>query len=295
MRLLLDAVYLILLIALSPYLLYQYVRGKVRHGLFAKLRGDAVVRRGEAPCAWFHAVSMGEVLLLRTVVARFRQRHPNWDVVLSTTTRTGFDEANKRFPDVPVVWWPLDFSWAVGRALDRVRPDLVVLAECELWPNFVRAAQRRGVRVAVINGRMSPRSAARWRWAAFLVRGMFRSIDLFAVQTEEYAEGVRALGVPAERVHVTGSMKYDGAITDRNNPRTRDLGELPEGSWRRSGLIAGSTQTPEERGAGRLPGCEDRTPEPAAVPGAAQPERFDEVAALARAGLECRSSAARHH
>src|SRR4051812_6729481 len=107
MHLVLDAIYLILLVVLSPYLLYQYLRGKVRRGLWAKLRGDAILRGGDAPCAWFHAVSMGEVLLLRTVVARFRARHPGWDVVLSTTTRTGFEEACKRF-DVPVFWWPLD-------------------------------------------------------------------------------------------------------------------------------------------------------------------------------------------
>src|SRR6267378_4212277 len=92
------------------------------------------------PRVWFHGVSVGEIHLLRTLVARFRQRHADWDCVISTTTDTGFDEACKRFPDLPVFFWPFDFSWAVHRALRWLNPSLIVLAEAELWPNFLLAA-----------------------------------------------------------------------------------------------------------------------------------------------------------
>src|SRR5262249_12381108 len=114
--------------------------------------------KGRVLCVWFHGVSVGEIHLLRDVVKRFRAPHPEARCVLSTTTDTGFAEAQKSFPDVAVIHWPLDFSWAVERALCEVRPDLVVLAESELWPNFLLAARRRGVPVVAINVRLSPRS-----------------------------------------------------------------------------------------------------------------------------------------
>src|SRR5262249_31632136 len=156
----------------SPWLLYRALTRKRLRGLWPKLSGGAFLRAGDAPCAWFHGVSVGEVHLLRQVIAAFRTRHPGWQGVVSTTTDTGFEGARQRFPDLAVFFWPLDFTWAVRRALRRVRPDLVVLAEGELWPNFLAAAKRWGVPVAVINGRMSPRSLRRYRRLGPLARGV---------------------------------------------------------------------------------------------------------------------------
>jgi 3-deoxy-D-manno-octulosonic-acid transferase len=281
---LLDAAYLLGLLALAPWLLVKALTtGKYRRGLWPKLTGHAPLCDGSRPVAWFHGVSVGEIHLLRQVVSAFRRRHPGWECVISTTTDTGLAEARKRFPDLHVFFWPLDFSWAVGRALRRVRPDLVVLAEGELWPNFLLAARAHGVPVAVINGRMSPRSCRRYRAAGRLVRGLFAGVDRIAAQTEEYAANYRALGALPERVSVTGNVKYDGVEMDRDNPRTRELRSLlgidPGGRvW-----IAGSTQAPEEEIAldifARL-----RADYPnlrlLLVP--RQKERFDEVAALLR-------------
>src|SRR5438132_8119398 len=168
---LLDLVYLLALILLSPWLLYKALTtGKYRRGLSSKLFGSTdltssprhpVTPSPGHPVAWFHGVSVGEIHLLRQLVAGFRARHPDWDCVISTTTDTGFHEACKSFPDLQVIYWPFDFSWAVKRALRRINPALVVLAEGELWPNFLIAAKARGVRVAVVNGRISPRSFRR--------------------------------------------------------------------------------------------------------------------------------------
>src|SRR5262245_21541734 len=111
---LLNLGYLLALIAFSPWLFYKALTsGKYRRGLGRKLTGTAFRRSGQVPCAWFHGVSVGEIHLLVPVVAAFRKRNPTWDCVLSTTTDTGFDEARKRFPDLPVFVWPLDFTWAV--------------------------------------------------------------------------------------------------------------------------------------------------------------------------------------
>src|SRR4051812_26912722 len=243
---LLNLAYLFALFLLSPWLLYRALRtGRYRRGLGDKLLGPGA-SVGPPGAVWFHGVSVGEVHLLRQVVAVFRRRQPGRPCVISTTTETGFDEARRCFPDLPVFFFPFDFSWAVVRTLRAVSPSLVVLAECELWPNFLLAARRLGVPVALINGRMSPRSGRRYRRLGLLARRLFRCPDLLAVQTADYARALRDLGAPAERVHVTGSVKYDGAVTDRDNPRTQELRRLFNVTPRDLVWVAGSTQAPEE-------------------------------------------------
>jgi 3-deoxy-D-manno-octulosonic-acid transferase len=242
---LLNLLYLAALLLLSPWLAYKALTtGKYRRGLWHKLTGRAFRRRGDAPCIWFHGVSVGEIHLLKHVVAAFRRRHLHWHCVISTTTDTGYAEAKKCFPGCPVFWWPLDFTWAVKRALRRIRPEVVVLAEGELWPNFLMAAKGKGVRVAVINGRMSPRSLARYQKLNGLARHVWSKLDLVAAQTSEYASNYQALGAGA--VHVTGSVKYDGAACDRDNPKTRHLRDFFAVLKSDLVLIAGSTQAPEE-------------------------------------------------
>jgi 3-deoxy-D-manno-octulosonic-acid transferase len=250
MRFLLDAAYLLALLVLSPWLLYKaFTTGKYRRGMKAKLLGLSPCHLVTlSPChpVWFHGVSVGEVHLLRQVIAAFRRRHPGRPCVVSTTTDTGFAEARRCFPDLAVIHFPFDFSWAVARTLRAVRPALVVLAESELWPNFLSAARRQGVPVAVINGRVSPRTFARYRRLGPLARWLFGWLDLLAMQTEEYARAVRALGVPAGRVHVTGSVKFDGTTADRHNPRTEELRRLFGVTADDLIWVAGSTQAPEE-------------------------------------------------
>ena len=256
MRYFLNGCYVAALLLLSPWLLYKTITtGKYRRGLRAKLFGTSYrvtpsplhpYNAAGSPVAWFHGVSVGEIHLLRQVVARFRQLHPEWDCVVSTTTDTGYDEARRRFPDLPVIFWPFDLSWALERTLDAVNPSLVVLAEGELWPNFLLAARRRGIRVAVINARLSPRSARNYRWFGKPVRRLLKAIDLIAVQTEAYAEQFAAIGANPESIHVTGSVKYDGVATDRQNPQTLALRRLLNVQANDIIWIAGSTQAPEE-------------------------------------------------
>jgi 3-deoxy-D-manno-octulosonic-acid transferase len=247
MSLLLNLVYGIALLALSPWLVYKALTtGKYRRCLGAKGLGLAPPDPDSRCCAWFHGVSVGEIHLLRQVIAGFRRRHPDWQCAVSTTTDTGLEEARKHFPDLTTFYFPLDFSWAVRRALRRVNPTLVVLAEGELWPNFLLAAQQRGVPVAVVNARMSPRSLRRYRFLGPLLRPLVRCPALIAAQTEEYAAGFRELGALPMRVHVTGSVKYDGVTADRHNARTRELGRLFGIHPGQLVWVAGSTQAPEE-------------------------------------------------
>jgi 3-deoxy-D-manno-octulosonic-acid transferase len=280
MSYLLNFVYILTLTLLSPWLIYKALTtGKYRRGVWSKLSGRAFRRESNRPCVWFHGVSVGEIHLLRPVVAGFQKRHPDWECVVSTTTDTGYDEACKRFADLPVFFWPLDFSWAVGRALHRVKPSLVVLAECELWPNFLRIARKKGIPVAVINGRMSPRSLRRFLKLTWLVRGLFRRLNLCAVQTEEYAAAYRALG--AGNVQVTGSVKYDGANSDRGNSKTRELRRLLAIDDDALVWIAGSTQAPEEEIVLNIyRKARQEHPNLRLILVPRQKERFDEVANL---------------
>ena len=143
MSYLLNLVYLLLVVIFSPWLIYSAIRkGKYREGWGAKLFGRVPLREEEGRCIWLHAVSVGEVNVLAPLLMRLEQQHPQWVCVISTTTKTGFDLARKKYAPRSVFYCPLDFSWSVRRAMRRIRPDLLVLAELELWPNLIREARR---------------------------------------------------------------------------------------------------------------------------------------------------------
>ena len=244
---LLNLVYLLLIFFSLPWLLVQAVRkGKYREGYAAKLLGRVPERTSNKTCLWLHAVSVGEVNLLAPLLKMIEKERPDWECVISTTTATGMALAKKKYPKHLVFYCPLDFSWAVKAAMRRIRPDVLVLAELELWPNLIRAAKRHGAKVAIINGRLGDKSFRGYRRIRPLVAGLMRQIDLVAVQDETYAERFRVLGARSETIHVTGSMKYDDAQTDRNNPTTRRLAALAGFGEDDIVLLAGSTQEPEE-------------------------------------------------
>ena len=244
---LLNAVYLTLSVVASPWILWTALKHeKYREGFAEKLLGRVPPRAGQRPCMWLHAVSVGEVNLLETVLAEMESRGADWELVISTTTKAGYDLARRKYADHTVFYCPLDFTWAVRTALRRVRPDVLVLAELELWPNLIRAAKQSGSRVAIINGRLSDNSFRGYRRVRPLVRRVLQQIDLVAVQNEETADRFRWLGATPLAVTVTGSLKFDGAQTDRENAPTRELRKLAGFSPDDVVLLAGSTQEPEE-------------------------------------------------
>jgi len=243
-----NLVYLLLIVGCAPWLLWAAMRkGKYRAGWAAKFLGRVPRRDGSKPRVWFHAVSVGEVNLVQPLLVALKQAEPDCDFVVSTTTRTGYALAQKRYGADHVFYCPLDFSWAVRAAMRRVRPDLLVLVELELWPNLIRAARDKGVRVAVVNGRLSARSYRGYRRIRPIVRRLLHSLDLLAVQNRQYASRFRALGAPRDRIRVTGSVKFDGALSNRDNPATRHLRELWKLTPGERVFLAGSTQAPEEQ------------------------------------------------
>ncbi|MEX1224927.1 MAG: glycosyltransferase N-terminal domain-containing protein, partial [Pirellulales bacterium] len=157
----LNIVYAGLLLAVSPWLLYcARTKAKYREGWGAKLLGRAptVSPLPGEQVVWFHAVSVGEVKQLDVLFREIERRRLPWRCVVSTTTKSGYDLARRSYLDKTVFYCPLDFTWAVARALRHIQPDMLVLAELELWPNLIRAASGQGAAVAIVNGRLSERS-----------------------------------------------------------------------------------------------------------------------------------------
>jgi 3-deoxy-D-manno-octulosonic-acid transferase len=291
---LLNFAYFGLLAAVSPVILWRVVaRGKYRSGWREKLFGQVPQRTGDRPCLWFHAVSVGEVLQLETVLKELRTRLPAIEFVISTTTPTGRSVAEAKFPGDRICYFPLDFSWAVRDAIARLRPTAIVLVELELWPNFVLHARRAGVPVALINGRLSERSLRGYRRLRPLVARLLGSLRAIAVQNSAYAERFAELGAPQGRLQVTGSIKFDRVMTDRHNPKTT---ELRRAFGLRDGdrvFVAGSTQESEESAAlDTYLALRDRFPALRLILVPRHKERFDEVARLVESyGLPlCRRS-----
>lgn len=241
---LLNLAYLVTALAVSPWLLYRAVfTGRYRAGWPEKLLGCVPKDSG---AVWFHAVSVGEVLQLRGLITELQARCPDVNVAISTTTHTGLEVARRHFGDDRVFYAPLDFTWAVRRALKRLKPRLLVLVELELWPNLIREASNAGVPVCVVNGRLSDRSFRGYRRVPFLFRPLLQRLLWTAAQNETYAERFRRLGVPKTRVAITGSIKFDGVESNRDNARTRMLRTLFGLTDQDIVWVAGSTHPPEE-------------------------------------------------
>ena len=155
----LNAAYALLLLVVSPFLVYRGIaHGKYRGGWREKLTGRLARKHPERRCLWFHAVSVGEVLQLQQILDQTAARFPDAELFITTTTDTGYEVARSKYPQHTVAYFPLDFSWAVRRALRTIQPSVVVLVELELWPNFIVEAHRQRIPLALINGRIGEKS-----------------------------------------------------------------------------------------------------------------------------------------
>jgi 3-deoxy-D-manno-octulosonic-acid transferase len=237
---------------------------------------------------WIHAVSVGEVLAARPLVPVLRERFPGHRIFLSTTTMTGNAVAKKSVRGVDGLFYaPLDFRHPVRHALEILNPSLLVLVETELWPNLVHEAKRRGTRIALVNGRISPRSFPRYQRVRRFLAPLFAEIDLFLMQGEAHAERARALGAPPDRVRVTGNLKFDAVEPGRIPER---LARLLQGSGEPRPLwVAGSTVGGEEELVlSAYHRVRERVPQARLLVAPRHPERFPLVPPLVEAaGFRC--------
>jgi 3-deoxy-D-manno-octulosonic-acid transferase len=302
MRFVIDFVYLLAVVAISPVAIYRVIRHKRYRTGWAQRLGKIARRCPARKCIWLHAVSVGEVSIwlhavsvgevnsTKSIVEELENRFGDFEIVISSTTDTGFARANTLFgARHTVVYFPFDFSWIMKRAFRNIRPSICLFMELEVWPNLVQIARRLGVPVVVINGRMSEKSFSRYSKIKPIAKTIFRKVNLILAQTGEYAQRFRGIGVPDERVVVTGSLKYDTAqITDKIEGADTLAAQLNIGDeilW-----VAGGTGPGEEKII--LNVFKDLTEleqfsdlRLVIVP--RKPERFDEVAqVIADAGFE---------
>jgi len=195
----------------SPYWIFQMLRhGKYRRGLSERFGAVPQRLRTEIkPSIWIHAVSVGEVLAVSGLVRHLRSEYPEHRIAVSTTTDTGQKLAASRFGAESVFYYPFDFEFCIKPYFDALQPALIVIAETEFWPNFLRTAHRRGVRVAIVNARISDRSLPGYsQWNRLLSR-VLRHVDLFLAQTPEDARRLNEIGAAANRVLAGGNLKFD--------------------------------------------------------------------------------------
>ncbi|MGE3274373.1 MAG: 3-deoxy-D-manno-octulosonic acid transferase [Vicinamibacterales bacterium] len=281
---------LLVAVAVSPWVIYQAVRYRKYVGSFSQRMGYLPVSfnvDGDASI-WVHAVSVGEVLTARPLLQDLRARHPRLRIFLSTTTMSGQQLARRSIQDVDAVFYfPFDLGFVVRRTLDLVRPRLFLMMETEIWPNLLAECRRRGVKTAIVNGRLSQRSYPRYRLVRPFMRRVLADIDRFLVQSEESARRFVDLGADPAHVTVTGSLKFDSL--DRELPpagaRARDrvlrYFRLPAG---RPVVVAGSTMKGEEAAVlHAFRRVRASAPATLLILAPRHPERFDDVEALCRA------------
>jgi 3-deoxy-D-manno-octulosonic-acid transferase len=264
-----------------PYWLWQMSRhGKYHAGLGERLGRvpERLASQPARPVIWIHAVSVGEVLAVSGLAFELRRRYPQHRMVISTTTDTGQRLAGKHFGEDNVFYFPMDFGFAIQPYLKLLRPQLIVIAETEFWPNFLRLAHAAGARIAVVNARISDRSFPRYRRWRVLLTGVLQAIDLFLAQTDEDARRLGEIGAPAERVLVSGNLKFDVSpplmppIIADLRAALKDAGPV---------IVCGSTVEGEERILlGTFETILASHPRAVMILAPRHPERFPEVARL---------------
>ena len=285
-----SALSFIFFVCMAPYFLYQAIRYKKYIGNLRERLGYLPVSfnvDGE-PSIWIHAVSVGEALTARALASDLKARYPRLKLFLSTTTLAGQQVARSSLRHLVdgVFYFPFDWTFIVRRTLNLVKPRLFIMMETEIWPNLLHECRRRGVRTAMINGRISTRSYPRYKLVRPLFRRVLANVDRFCMQSEESAQRVIDLGAEKSRVVVTGSLKFDSlevpAPTVHGKPRERVL-RFFRISSHRTVVVAGSTMRGEEatvlRAFARIKATQTHA---VAILAPRQPERFGEVERLAR-------------
>ncbi|HET9490425.1 MAG TPA: 3-deoxy-D-manno-octulosonic acid transferase [Methylomirabilota bacterium] len=277
-----TAILTTLLAGYLPALLWRRVARGVPLRLRARLGYDAVPT-GNGPVAWVHAVSVGEAIAAAPLVEGLRRAYPELPVVVTTVTETGARVVRERFADAAVHrFFPLDLPGAARRVIGAINPAFLVCMETELWPNTLRILAQRGVPVMVANGRLSDRSFHRYALVRRLLRTVLDDVRVFAMQSQEDARRIIALGASAERVFVTGNLKNEAMPDPAGSVElwSRMLGLGPgQRVW-----IAGSTHRGEEEAVlAAHARARESCPDLVLVVAPRHPERVPEVLGLVAA------------
>ncbi len=254
-----NVVFMTFFLITGPFFLYRlWRRGRLlpqfgqRFGFYSK---EVLERLKPGADLWIHAVSVGEVKLARVLIRSLREMRPDLQIVISTTTGTGYGLAKQSLEDANtfVIYNPIDFLWSVVYAFKLIRPKRLLLIESEIWPNYLWCAQRRKIPVYLVNTRLSDRSEERYRKIRDIIRPLIQDINLVFAQDETDVIRLTQAGFAPEAIFNLGSMKYDVAVTD--STKEKDISTW----WDRTGwkgdewiLLGGSTHPGEEEVLARI-------------------------------------------
>ena len=235
-----------LLILSFPYLLLRsLVQERFRKRLFQRM--GFLPRRSVKRLIWIHAASVGEVFCSIPLIKRIKQGFPQCEIVLTTVTHTGNEAAKASLPEADeVLFFPVDHPLTIGRAIKRIKPSLLLIAETELWPNLLRSCGKKGIPIILFNGRISQKSFRRYLFFKSLFRECLQNIRLFLMQTEKDRERIIEIGAPQERTRVLGNLKFDQTFQP---PTQETLSEMTQSIGLKGDetvLVAGSTHSGEE-------------------------------------------------
>jgi len=275
------------MLLMSP--LFFLRRQKYASGFSERLGTYPEFIQDDRAVIWLHCVSVGETNAARPLVDELIKKFPSHRLVVSTTTRTGQELADKIFGEKAdaVFYFPFDWKFSVRRALKTFRPSFVLLMETEIWPRFISEAKRAGAKVAIVNGRLSERSFQRYSKVGRFVRRVLRQIDLASMQSDRDVERIKRLGMTADKVHVAGNLKFDHPIDYAATTLTEEFRRRFAIGEKRPLVVAASTHDPEESLIlDALEGEIGNTCRLVLVP--RHPERFEVVADLVKKRTDCR-------
>jgi 3-deoxy-D-manno-octulosonic-acid transferase len=229
--------------------LFIFKSGKYLSGFSQRFGNVPPLTESEKKTIWLHCVSVGETNAARPLVEKLLESFPDYRLVISNTTKTGHQLASRIFEGKAesVFYFPFDWKFSVRRALKRISPDVVLLMETELWFNFIREAHKSGVKVGIVNGRLSEKSFKRYSFITNYMRWVFHYVDLALVQTQLDARRFSDLGLRRTKVKIIGSLKFDQDRDATESVLTQQFTERFSISDDAPLILAASTHSPEEK------------------------------------------------
>jgi len=238
-------------LAALPWLLAKLISSGKNRKLFAQKLGfipqEVLAKMTGEPRIWVHAVSGGEVSAIHPLIRQLREVYPEACLMLSTGTESGKKIASERALEATATFFfPLDLPFVVRRVIRRVRPDLFILAETELWPNFLRIVKEEGAKTMLANGRISERSSGRYRKTRFFWMAVLDYLDAMSMIRVQDGERIIAMGANPVKVLVNGNCKFDQAAFSAEPAFREEMKKILEVDEKDLLLIAGSTHEGEE-------------------------------------------------
>lgn len=251
MHFLYNLLALFLVVLATPVFLYRLLRengfGERLKQSFGFLPIETVAKIANKNAIWLHAASVGEIVATSPIVKEIKKELPDSVVVISVVTANGYDMAKRIIPEADgIIFFPIDLPWLSSRVVKSIKPQVFLLVETELWPNFLQAARMAGIPVMMVNGRISDKSVGRYRYLGSVLQDMLQTVVKFCMQSPIDAEYIINLGAPPNRVIVTGNTKYDQTYTDVSQEERQQLVQQYGFAARNPLIVAGSTHKGEE-------------------------------------------------